>query len=332
MTSAHFIAVLRIFVAVGLIAAAVVAPAEPPARVARVGVLAVASEAASRYLIDDFTRSLRELGWEEGRNVGFERRYADAVTERLPALADELVGRRVDVILTLQTAAAQAAQRATSGIPIVFAVVADALGPGLVTDLARPGGNVTGLTSLNVELAAKRLEILRELAPKIRRVAVLVNRAASADDRRKLAEIERAAEAFKLTIVAVQAGRAEDYASAFAAIVDQGADALMVTMNPINLTYRGRIVAFAAQRRLPAIYETHAFVDDGGLVSYAVHHPDQVRRAAAYVDKILRGASPGDLPVEQASRIELVLNPKAARELGLTVPQSVLTRADKVIE
>jgi putative ABC transport system substrate-binding protein len=332
MSSRHFIAVLRIFVAIWLIAAAAMTRADRAPRVARVGVLAVASEAASRYLVDDFTRSLRELGWEEGRNVGFERRYADAVTERLPALADELVGRKVDVILTLQTAAAQAAQRATSGIPIVFTVVADALGSGLVTDLARPSGNVTGLTSLNVELAAKRLEILRELAPKVRRVAVLVNRAASADDRRKLAEIERAAEALKLTVVAVQPGRAQDYASAFAAIVDQGADALMVTMNPINLTYRGRIVAFAAQRRLPAIHETHAFVDDGGLVSYAVHHPDQVRRAAAYVDKILRGASPGDLPVEQASRIELVLNLKAARELGLTVPQSVLIRADRVIE
>lgn len=304
--------------------------AQSHTKIPRLGWLGANSEAAARHLLQSFLQSLREFGYVEGQNVLIERRWAEGQIERLPALADELVELKVDVIVAPPTSAAVAARKATKTIPIVFALAADPVGNGLVESLARPGGNATGLSTVNVELGAKRLELLKEAFPRISRVAVLHNSADTSNQLQLKMSLE-AAKVLGVTLVPIGMQRPEDLDPAFATVTKHHADAIFVMENPANFTTRKPLVSFVQRARLPAIYALREFVDDGGLMAYAVSTPDQFRRAAVYVAKILKGAKPGDLPVEQPTKFELVINLKTAKALGLTLAPSVLVRADEII-
>jgi putative ABC transport system substrate-binding protein len=267
----------------------------------------------------------------EGQNIVIERRFADGKLDRLPALAAELVNFKVDVIFAPPTTAALAAKKATSAIPIVFALVGDPVGTGFVASLARPGWNMTGLSTINVELGAKRLELLKEAFPTVSRVAVLLN-PTDPSNVLQLKETQRAAQALGMQLLPIEAQRPEDFDPAFLAMTTGRADALLVMENPINFTHRKLIVDLSNKSRRPAMHALTELVDAGGLMSYSVSYPDQFRRAATYVDKILKGAKPADLPVEQPTKFELVINLKTAKALGLTIPPSLLFRADQVIQ
>ena len=285
--------------------------------------------------VEAFRDALHELGYVEGRNVVIDYRWAGGRFDLLPELASALSGGKVDVIVTQATPAAVAARRATTAIPIVMAYVADPVGSGLVASLGRPGGNVTGVTTLAPALSAKRLEILKEAFPRTSRVAVL--RVLRPEDTNVTdlfwKETERAGQALRLSLFPVEAASPDQYESVFAAIARRRADAV-VTLGDFTLTTRERsqIVELVFRHRLPAIYQGRGSVDVGGLMSYGPNLPALHRRAAAYVDKILRGALPSTLPVEQPTKFDLVINLKTAKALGLTIPPSVLARADQIIE
>ena len=314
--------------ALGILGAALADEAQQPTKVPRIGVLWPTSD---HPYLQAFRQGLRDLGYVEGQTIVIEYRYARGKDDRLPDLAAELVRLQVGAILTWGTPATQAAKQATRAIPIVMGTIADPVTAGLVASLARPGGNVTGLTSISRELAGKRLELTMEVIPGLSRVAVLSN-PANPGAVLNLRETEAAARSRGMRLQVLQVRGPNDFESAFEAAAKERAGALVVLPDPLFSQHAKRLVDLAAKHRLPAMYYTKEFVDAGGLMSYAPSYPDMFRRAASYVDKILKGAKPGDLPVEQPTRFELVINLKTAKALGLTIPQSVLIRADQVIQ
>jgi putative ABC transport system substrate-binding protein len=316
----------------GIVAAPLAAEAQQAAKVARIGFLTL-NLGANPHLPEAFRQGLRDLGYLEGRNVVIEFRDAEGKLERLPALAAELVAFKVDVIVAGPTLAALTAKQATRTIPIVF-VAADPVGRGLVTSLARPGGNVTGLSILVAELVGKCLEQLTQAVPGINRVAVLWQPGAAGERTEKdlLKGAEVAARALGVRPHFVEARGPEDFDRAFSDMTRARAGALTVLPSVMFFSERRRLVDLAAKNRLPAVYPWREFVDAGGLMAYGANIADNYRRAATYVDKILKGAKPGDLPVEQPTKFELVINLKTAKALGLTIPPSLLARADEVIQ
>jgi len=321
-------------VAVGaILAAPLAADAQPMARIARVGYLAT-NPATSPHLRDAFFQGMRDHGYVEGRNVVIEVRDAEGKPERFPALVAELVALKVDVIVTTSTTGTLAAKQATATVPIVFAVAADPVSDGLVASLARPGGNVTGLSLLYPELVGKCLEQLKQAAPGVTRVAVLWQPGGRGErtDRDMVKAAEGTARALGVSVQVVEAQAPTDLERAFLDMTRAHADALTVLTSATLLGQRSRLVELAARSRLPTVYPWREAVDAGGLMSYGPVLADNYRRAATYVDKILKGAKPGDLPVEQPTKFELAFNLKTAKSLGLTIPQSVLARADEVIQ
>jgi putative tryptophan/tyrosine transport system substrate-binding protein len=318
---------LILILALGLLAVSPAADAQPAAKTHRIGI--IGNQATPPW--DSFRQGLRELGYVEGRNVTIEARWSEGFTDRLPALAVELVGLRVDIIVASGTQAVRAAKQATATIPIVMAVSSYPDKIGLVESLARPGGNVTGLSNLGPELSGKKLELLREIAPKVSRVAVLHNPASPVEPL-AIRELLAAAPAAGMTIQPVEVRSPDDFPAAFAAVASSRADALLALGNPVNFQGRQLIVDVAARNRLPSIFDERLFVEAGGLMSYAPSFIDLFRRAATYVDRILKGAKPADLPVEQPTVFELVINVRTAKALGLTIPQSLLLRADQLIQ
>jgi putative ABC transport system substrate-binding protein len=314
----------------GVLLAPLLADAQPRARASRIGFLGTSSPSAIPRALDAFQRGLRELGYLEGQNIVVEYRWAQGRQERLSGLAVELVRLNVDIIVAPNTQAALAVRAETGTIPIVFAGVADPVGTGLVASLARPGGNTTGLSFLSPELSAKQLELLKEALPKTSRVAVLWN-PGNPGLALAVRETEVAARALGVQVQLFEARGPDEIDRAFLAMTRERADALIVLADAVFHVDRTRIVGLAAKSRLPAMYNFREFVDAGGLIAYAANLADLFRRMAVYVDKILKGARPADLPVEQPMKFELVVNLKTAKALGLTIPQSVLIRADEVI-
>ena len=315
----------------GLLAVPLVAEAQEAAKVARIGWLTPDREVV-RY--QAFLQGLRDLGYVEGHNVVIEYRSAEGRLERLPALAAELVSLKVDVIVARATVAALAAKQATRTIPIVFPTVSDPVATGLVTSLARPGGNVTGLSFFTPELVGKSMELLKEAVPGVSRIAVLWQPPAFAEHQGKalLKAAEVAARTLGVRLQVVEARGPDDFEGAFSEMTGARADARVVLTSATFAQAGRRLVDLTAKSRLPAMYPLREYVDAGGLMSYGPNVLDQFRRAAIYVDKILKGAKPGDLPVEQPTKFELVINLKTAKALSLTIPQSLLQRADQVIE
>jgi putative ABC transport system substrate-binding protein len=322
------IALLLVTLAVG---PPLAAQAQQPGKVPRIGYLGNSSLALESDLVGAFRQGLRDLGYAEGQNILIEFRWAEGRYDRFPEFVAELVRLKVDVLLTAGTPGALAAKRATQTIPIVMAVSGDAVGTGLVRSLARPGGNITGLTRMTRDLDGKRLELLKEIVPKLSRVAILLN-PANPISALGWKEALAPAEELHLKIEPVEVRAAEQFDAAFAAVARQRPDALYIIADRFLLAHRAQVVDFAARRGIPAMYPYREFVDAGGFISYAPSSPDMFRRPAVYVDKILKGAKPADLPIEQPTKFELVINLKTAKALGLTIPQSVLIRADEVIQ
>ena len=315
-----------------LLAAPRVAEAQQPGKVWRIGVLSSGSSSAAREArIDAFKRGLRELGYVEGRNIVIESRWGQGQYENLPGLAAELVRLKMDVILTAAVPAIRAAKEATRTIPIVMAVVVDPVETGLVASFARPGGNITGLSVRTPELVGKQFGLLKEIVPKASRVAVLWN-PGNLGNPPQLRAAELAARTLGMRLQSLEARNPREIDSAFAAMTKEAAAALVVLVDTMFIDRRTQIADLAARRRLPAVYGGLEHVESGGLLAYAPNFLDNYGRAAVFVDKILRGANPGDLPIEQSTKFELVINLKTAKALGLTVPPTVLARADAVIE
>ena len=314
-----------------LLAVPLAAEAQAPAKVPRIGFLSARPPTDNPYFIESFRQGLRELGYVEGQNIAIEYRFAEGRPERLLALAAELVLLKVDVIVTGGPPAPEAAKQATGTIPIVFAVAADPVAAGLVASLARPGGNVTGLASISGEVVGKELELLKDAAPKVSRVAVLQNPSNDSHPH-TLREVEGAARILGLQLHIVRARTPNEIEAAFTAMRSQRAGGVLVLRDPLFLTQRTKIAALAAKSRLPAVYGFREEAEAGGLMAYGASVPLMYRRAATYVDKILKGAKPADLPVEQPTKFELVINLKTAKALGLTIPPSLLQRADEVIQ
>jgi putative ABC transport system substrate-binding protein len=314
--------------ALGLCAWSVSADAQQPTRIPRVGVLS--DETRSRAF-EPFAQGLREFGYSEGQNIAFERRYAEENYEILPSLAAELVGLQPDVILAIGTPAARAAKTATQTIPIIFARISDPIGVGLASSLARPGGNLTGVSIITRETAAKRLELLIAAVPDAKRVGVLwhPNFPPAGPQFR---EVEAAARSLNLELVPVGVREPDDFEPAVRAMVEQRVGALIVVNSPMLSENIHRLPDLTVEARLPAMFTTREDVEAGGLMSYATDYPEMYRRAAAYVDKILKGTKPADIPVEQPTKFELVINLKTAKSIGLTIPPLLLGRADEVIE
>jgi len=317
--------------ACALLAAPLGAAAQQPRKVPRVGFLSLASANSVPARVEAFRLGLRELGLVEGQTIAIDWRWAEGRDDRLPGLAEELVRLKVDMIVTHGTAATLAARRATAAIPIVFASADDAVAAGLVESLARPGGNITGLTVIAPDLSGKRLEMLKEVIPRLRRLAVLRN-PMNPVSVPELKETQVAARALGLQIQSLEVADPGGFAGAFSAMTRKRAGALSVLSDAMFSGRHAQIVSHATKSRLPAIFWTREFPEAGGLMSYGPNVADLWRRAAVYVDKILKGTRPADLPVEQPTRFELVVNLKAAKALGLTVPPSILGRADQVIQ
>jgi len=320
-------------VTLSLTLAPLAAEAQQAAKVPRIGYLRV-NLASTPHLHEAFLEGLRDLGYVEGRNVVIEYRDGEGKPERFPALAAELVALKVDVIVVPGTLGALAAQQATRTLPIVFVGSADPVTSGLVTSLARPGGNVTGLSNLAQELVGKCLELLKQAVPGVSRVAVLWHPGGVPERTEKdmLKEAEVAARALGVRLQFVEARGPADFDRAFSEMTRERAGALTMLVSAMLINERRRLVDLAAKNRLPAVYPRREFVDAGGLMSYGPNGAELYRRAATYVDKILKGAKPADLPVEQPTKFELVINLKTAKALGLTIPQSILIRADQVIQ
>jgi len=308
--------------------------AQPREKVPRVGYLnpGSASDPLRQRRLDAFRQGLRELGYVEGQNIAIESRWAEGQYDRYPALAADLVRLKVDVIVAQSGAATQAAQQATRTIPIVMALVTDPVGIGLVPSLARPGGNVTGTSFMAPDLVGKQLELLKELVPKVSRVALL-RHPTNPGSAPYLREAEAAARILGVRLQTLEARNSQEIDSAFAAMTRERAGALLIFPDALFGTQRRQIAELAAKRRLPAIHGgTPEYAEAGGLIAYSPNILDLERRAATYVDKILKGAKPADLPIEQPTKFELVINLKTAKALGLTIPQSLLQRADEIIQ
>jgi len=324
----------RAFIASGgaaILVAPLAAEAQQATKVTPIGYLSFPSLSANAARIEAFRQGLRELSYVEGKNIVIEWRSADGKGDRLPALAAELVRLKVAVIVTSGGAPTRRAKEATSTIPIVMTNDPDPVGDGFVASLARPGGNITGLSTFAPELSGKRLEILREVVPKLSRVAVLGSSGATGYAQ-TLKEIEPAAKAFKMQLQFLDVLHANDIETAFRAASEGRAQGVLTLNSGILGSQRAQIAELAVKNRLPVMYHQGDFVEAGGLMFYGVNVPDLNRRAASYVDKILKGAKPADLPIERPTKFELVINMKTAKALGLTIPQSVLLRADHVIE
>jgi putative tryptophan/tyrosine transport system substrate-binding protein len=306
------------------------ARAQQPSKPATIGYLGSSTASAQSLWVAAFTQRLHQLGWIDGRNVAMEFRWAEGRTERFSAIAAEFVGAKVDVIVTSGTLPVLAAKQATSIIPIVFAVASDPVGNALVASLGRPGGNITGLSILQTELAAKKLELLREVVSNLRRLAIMAN-VGSPASLLEMDEVQAAARMVGLEIVRLEVRRATDISPAFDAL-NSRADALYVCGDALITNNRNRITTLALIARMPTMYPSREHTDAGGLMSYGPNFPDLHRRAADYVDKILRGAKPADIPVEQPTKFDLVINLTTAKALGLEIPPTLLTRADEVIE
>ena len=322
---------LSILVAVILFAVAVLAEAQQPKKIPRIGFLIASSLPVNAARYEAFREGLRALGYVEGKNIVIEWRAAEGRHDHLAALATELVRLKVDVIVTAGPADTRAAKEATSTIPIVMIFDNDPVGNGFVASLARPGGNITGLSTLAPELSGKQLELLKEIVPKLSRVGV-IGSSTNPGNALVLKEIELAAGAFKIKLQPLDVLDSKDIEPAFRAASKVGVDAILVLGSPVLNLERKRVAELAVKNRLPAIYYTGDYVDAGGLMTYGVSRNDLARRAATYVDKILKGAKPADLPVEQPIKFEFIVNLKAAKQIGLTIPQSVLYRANKVIK
>ena len=306
------------------------ARAQQPGKLPTIGFLGATTPSAQSQWTAAFVERLRELGWIEGRNVAIEYRWMEGRNERVAEIAAEFVQLRVDVIVVQGTAAVVGAKQATSVIPIVFALAGDPVGSGLVASLARPGGNVTGLSGQQADIAAKRLELLREVVPSLHRLAIVAN-VGNPYAILELGEIQGAARALGLEAATFEIRRAEDVAPAFTALKGR-ADALYVINDPLVNTNRVRIIISALGARLPTMHGSREHVEAGGLMSFGPNYPDLFRRTADYVNKILRGAKPGDIPVEQPTKFDLVVNVLTAAALGITLPPTLLARADEVIE
>jgi len=315
-----------------LVAAPLAVDAQLAAKMPRIGLLSLNSQESSRSTVDAFRKGLRERGWVDGQNIVIEVRYADGMIDRLPAFVAELIRLKVDIIVTTSSATTEAAKDATRTIPIVMAVSADALGEGFVTSLAHPTGNITGLTFLTgPEIAGKQLELLKAVAPAASHIAVLANptnRAHASLTR----ELQVAARTFGVQLQVVDARSPDQLNAAFAAMTTGRAEALVVLTDAMFFGQRRGIVDLSAASRLPAMYHQREFVDAGGLISYGASIPDMSHRAAAQVDKILKGAKPGDIPVERPTKFELVINLKTAKALGLAIPPALVQRADEVVQ
>ena len=325
---------LRIFLALlaGTVAVSpMVAFAEDTHNVPRIGFLGNSTEALEANLVGPFREGLRDLGYTEGRNILIEYRWAEGNYDRFPSLIAELIALKVDVIVTAGTPAAQAVKRATKTIPLVMVAVGDPVGTGLVASLAQPGGNATGLTSIAPELEGKRLELLKEVLPKLSRVAVLWN-PSNAYQISSEKEVQAAAKVLHISVASLPVRTREELVNAFAGISRQRADAVVVLADRIFLHNRERIADFAITNRLPGMNAYRELVEAGGLMSFGPNYAVMHRQAATFVDKILKGAKPGDLPVEQPAKFELVINLKTAKALGITIPNSLLLRADEVIQ
>ena len=326
-------AVRSVAVAVMLLAVAVIAEAQQPGKIFRIGVLDLSTASGSVVLVEAFRQELSRLGWMEGKNIAIEYRFAEQKPERLAELAADLVRLKVDVIVVRATEPTMVAKSATTTIPIVMAAAADPVGAGLVTSLARPGGNVTGLSALAVELNTKRLEILKDTVPKLVRVGLpVIATGANIGRDLQLQELRAAALALKLKLEEIETQLdAKGLESAFQTAKQKQVGAFITIAGPRYFAERKRIVELAGKYRLPAIYFQKEFVDEGGLMSYGPDYVDLYRRAVVYVDKILKGAKPADLPVQQATKFEFVINLKAAKQIGLTIPVDLLQRANRVI-
>ena len=327
MAKAFLIGLLTTF----LLTIAPPAEAQQSKKVHRIGFLGASSPSAISARIEAFRLGLRELGYVEGKNILIEYRYAEAKLDRLPALAAELVRLKVDVMVLAGPAAIRPAKEATNTIPIVMANDADPVGSGVIASLARPGGNITGLSNLAPEISGKRLELLKEIVPRLSRLTVLGTLTTSGTAQ-VLKEMEIAAGALEVKLQYLDVRGSKDIETAFREARKGRADAVLVLQGGVFNSQRKQIVDLAVRSRLPAIYHALEFVEDGGLMSYGVSVTDLYRRAATYVDKILKGATPADLPVEQPTKFEFIVNLKAAKQIGLTIPQKVLARADKVIK
>jgi putative ABC transport system substrate-binding protein len=303
--------------------------AQQPKKVPRIGFLAAGSPSSMSSRIEAFRQGLRELGYTEGQNIVVEFRYAEGNTKRFADLATELVGLKLDVIVTTSGAGALAAKTATRTIPIVFLSVGDPVVDGLAASLSRPGGNITGLTNLSLDLGGKRLELLKESFPKVTRVAYLWNPDRPAAE---LKDMQTAAHAMAVQLQSLKVRSAADFDRAFEVALRERIHALITWTNPLFTTHQNQIIEFVTKNRLPAIFPNRVFVDAGGLMSYGPDTVATYRRAATYVDKILKGAKPADLPVEQPTKFELVINLKAAKQIGVTIPPNVLVRANQIIK
>jgi len=319
---------LMLTLALGILAAPLAAEAQPPTHVHRIGVLL--GTTPGEPFVEAFLEGMRALGYVEGQNLVMEYRAAEGQYERFPDLAAELVRLKVDVLMMGSTPAALAAKHATTTIPIVMVAMSDPVGSGLVASLARPGGNITGSSGMQPEVVGKQLEFLKAVRPTVSRVAVLWN-PANPVAALMVREADVAAQALGVQLHLLAARGPDAFDSAFAAMTSAHAGALLILADPMFLQHRRRLAALAATSRLPTIHNVRAFVEAGGLLCYGVSQPDQWRRAATYVDKILKGAKPADLPVEQPTKFELVINLKTAKVLGLTLPASLLVLADTVI-
>ena len=316
----------------GLLAAPRAADAQPPGKVPRIAWLGGQARETAHPYVRAFQRGLKDLGWVEGQNIVIEWRFSGGRAERLPDLAEELVRLRVDLIVVPSAPTALAARNATKTIPLVTVAVGDPVTSGLVASLARPGGNITGLTNtVGPEIAGKQLELLKEMVPKVSRVAALWN-PTTPGNALALREAEKAGRVLGVELQPLEARSPDDFDRAFAAMTAKRAGALLVLGDVMFSTHRMRLAELAARSRLPAIYGAREAVEAGGLMSYGAIVTELFQRAATYVDKILKGAKPGDLPIEQPTKFELWINVKAAKALGLTVPPSLLRRADQVID
>jgi putative ABC transport system substrate-binding protein len=320
--------VVAFILALSVLSAPLVSPAQqPPGRAGRIGLLGDVPS----FLADAFRQGLRELGYVEGQNIAIEYRASEWKYERLPALATDLVRLKVDVIVAASPPATEAARRATSTIPIVFTVSGDPVAEGFVASLARPGGNLTGLATTSPEVVGKQLEMLKAVVPKVSRVAVLHNPSQQSHPL-ALRQAEDAARALGVQLHILGARTPSEIEAAFAAMSTQRAGGVLVLRDAMFRAQRAQIVALAAKSRLPAIYGLREEAEAGGLIAYGASVPQLYRRAATYVDKILKGAKPADLPVEQPTKFELVINLTTAKKLGLTIPSSLLLQADEVLQ
>ncbi len=323
-------AALTVVFALGLLAAPLAAEAQQTGNMSRIGLLGTATPSLMSTWVAALREGLRERGYVEGQNIAIEYRWGEGKPERFPGLAAELVGLKVDIIVTSGPHAIRAAQRATSTIPIVMAIVDDPVEQGFIQSFARPGGNLTGLSFQDSELETRRLQLLREAIPGIVRVAALWDSTASGPT--ALKAVKRAASSMGLILQVLEVHGAQDFERTFQAARQQRAQAVIQLASPLFAAHRKTILSLMTKERIPAVCQERTFVVDGCLMAYGPSFPDMFRRAATYVDKILRGAKPRDLPVEQPTTFEMVINLKTAKALGLTIPPSVLLRADQVIE